>query len=37
MAAVMSELGHGEVIDLAIRNYLNIIIAGATGSGKQLA
>jgi P-type conjugative transfer ATPase TrbB len=30
----LADLNHAGVIDLAIRNYLNIVIAGATGSGK---
>lgn len=34
LAAAMSDLDHAKIVDLAVRNYLNIVIAGATGSGK---
>ena len=34
LMAALGELDHGQIIDLAVRNYLNVVIAGATGSGK---
>jgi len=36
LMAALAELDHGQIIDLAVRNYLNIVIAGATGSGKTI-
>jgi type IV secretion system protein TrbB len=30
----LGDLDHASVIELAVKNYLNILIAGATGSGK---
>lgn len=30
----LADLDHAAVIELAVKNYLNILIAGATGSGK---
>ena len=37
LTAEMAGLDHGQIIDLAVRNYLNLVIAGATGSGKTTA
>lgn len=37
LESAMAELDHGEIMELAVRNYLNIVIAGETGCGKTTA